>query len=145
ANVASGFFRGLPVGGSLGSTAVNVLSKAQSRWSVIFSGLWMAVIVLVFPGLVSYVVMPALGALLILASISTIKPSELLSIWVTGWSPRLAGAATFLATLFLPMQAAVGIGVVLSAMLYLNASSADISVVELVERPDGRIEERKRP
>lgn len=145
ANVASGFFRGLPVGGSLGTTAVNVLSGAQSRWSVIFAGLWMALILVVFPSLVSYVVMPALGALLILASISTIKPVEVQSIWDTGWSSRLAGISTFIATLFLPIQAAVGIGVVLSAMLYLNESSADISVVELVKREDGRIEERKRP
>ncbi|HSM58037.1 MAG TPA: SulP family inorganic anion transporter, partial [Candidatus Sulfomarinibacteraceae bacterium] len=145
ANVASGFFRGLPVGGSLGTTAINVLSGAQSRWSTIFAGLWMALIVLVFPGLVSYVVMPALGALLILASIGTIKPVEVQSIWDTGWSSRLASISTFVATLFLPIQAAVGIGVVLSAMLYLNESSADISVVELVKRDDGRIEERKRP
>jgi SulP family sulfate permease len=144
-NVAAGFFRGLPVGGSLGTTAVNVLSGAQSRWSAIFAGLWMAVIVVVFPTLVSYVVMPALGALLILASVGTIKPKELQSIWEVGWSSRLASAATFLATLLLPVQVAVGIGVVLSAMLYLNESSADISIVELVRREDGRIEERRPP
>ena len=145
ANVASGFFRGLPVGGSLSTTALTVLSGARSRWSVIFAGLWMAVIVAVFPGLVSYVAMPALGALLIFASVSTIKPGEALSIWNTGWPSRLASVTTFLATLFLPIQAAVGIGVVLSALLYLNESSTDVSVVELVERPDGRIEERKPP
>jgi SulP family sulfate permease len=68
-----------------------------------------------------------------------------LSIWNTGWPSRLAIVTTFLATLFLPIQVAVGIGVVLSAVLYLYTSSADISVVELVERPDGRIEERKPP
>ncbi|HKS69318.1 MAG TPA: STAS domain-containing protein, partial [Ktedonobacterales bacterium] len=56
-----------------------------------------------------------------------------------------ASASTFVATLFLPIQVAVGIGVVLSAILYLNESSAEISVVQMVERPDGRIEERKSP
>jgi SulP family sulfate permease len=40
---------------------------------------------------------------------------------------------------------AVGIGVVLSALLYLYRSATDVTVVELVERPDGRIEERKPP
>ena len=144
-NVAAGFFRGLPVGGSLGTTAVNVLSGAQSRWSVFFAGIWMAAIVVIFPTLVSYVVMPALGSLLILASLGTIKPQELQSIWEVGWSSRLAAASTFLATLLLPVQAAVAIGVVLSAMLYLNESSADISIVELVRREDGRIEERHPP
>ena len=143
ANVASGFFRGLPVGGSLSTTALTVISGARTRWAAIFAGLWMALLVIVFPGLVSYVAMPALGVLLILASISTIKPSEALSIWNTGWPSRLASITTFLSTLFLPIQAAVGFGVVLSALLYVNESSTDVSLVELVKRPDERIKERK--
>jgi SulP family sulfate permease len=145
ANVASGLFRGLPVGGSLSTTALTVISGAASRWAAIFAGLWMALLVIVFPGLVSYVAMPALGMLLILASLSTIKPSEAISIWNTGWPSRLAIVTTFLSTLFLPIQTAVGLGVVLSALLYLNESSTDISLVELLKRPDGRIEERKPP
>jgi SulP family sulfate permease len=145
ANAASGFFRGLPVGGSLSTTALTVMSGARTRWAAIFAGLWMALLVVVFPGLVSYVVMPALGMLLILASVSTIKPPEALSIWNTGWSSRLAGVVTLLSTLLLPIQAAVGIGVVLSALLYVNKSSTDVSVVKLVERDDGSIEERKPP
>ncbi|HEU4594692.1 MAG TPA: SulP family inorganic anion transporter [Pyrinomonadaceae bacterium] len=145
ANVASGFFRGLPVGGSLSTTALTVISGARTYWAALFAGLWMALLVIVFPGLVSYVAMPALGALLIIASVSTIKPSEALSIWNTGWPSRLAGVTTFLSTLLLPIQAAVGIGVVLSALLYVNESSTDISVVELVKRDDGLIEEHKAP
>ncbi len=76
---------------------------------------------------------------------SSVKPTEIHAIWDAGWPSRLVGFATFAATLFLPIQAAVGIGVVLSALLYLYASSSDVSVVELVERPDGRIEERTPP
>ncbi|HEX7771309.1 MAG TPA: SulP family inorganic anion transporter [Pyrinomonadaceae bacterium] len=145
ANVTSGLFRGLPVGGSLSTTALTVLSGALTRWAAIFAGLWMALLVIVFPGLVSYVTMPALGVLLILASVSTIKPSEALSIWRTGWQSRLASVTTFLSTLFLPIQAAVGFGVVLSALLYVNESSTDVEVVELVKQPDEQIKERKPP
>lgn len=108
ANVASGFFRGLPVGGSLSTTALTVLSGAVSRWAAIFAGLWMAVLVIGFPDLVSYVAMPALGVLLMIASFTTIRPSEALTVWHTGWSSRLAIVTTFLSTLFLPIQAAVG-------------------------------------
>ena len=145
ANVASGLFRGLPVGGSLSTTALTVISGARTHWAAIFAGLWMALLVVVVPGVVSYVAMPALGVLLILASVSTIKPSEALSIWNTGWPSRLASVTTFLSTLLLPIQAAVGIGVVLSALIYVNESSTDISVVQLVKRPDGLIEEHKAP
>lgn len=142
ANIASGLFRGLPVGGSLSTTALGVVSGARTRWASIFAGLWMAVIVLGVPELVSRVAMPALGALLILAGWASIKPREVVAVWYTGWPSRLAAATTFLATLFLPIQAAVALGVVLAALLYVNESSTDISVVELVERPDGQFEER---
>lgn len=142
ANIASGLFRGLPVGGSVSSTALSVVSGARSQWAGIFAGLWMAFIVLGVPELVAGVAMPALGALLILAGWVSIKPRELVAVWHTGWPSRLAGVTTFLGTLFLPIQAAVGLGIVLAALLYVNDSSTDISIVELVERGDGAIEER---
>lgn len=145
ANVAAGLFRGLPVGGSLGGTALNVVSGGVSRWAGILSGVWMAVIVLGIPGIIARVVMPSLGALLIIAAINSVHPSDIASVWRAGWSSRLAAATTFVSTLFLPIQVAVAFGVVLSAILYLNESSTDISLVELVERDDGRIEERPAP
>lgn len=143
ANIASGLFRGIPVGGSLGATAINVASGARTRWSMVFAGLWMAAIVVLFSGPVSYVAMPALAAILILAGVRTIRPSDIQLIWNVGWPSRLVAVSTFIATLFLPLQAAVGFGAVLSALIYLYRSSIDVSLVELVERPDGEIEERK--
>ena len=145
ANLAAGVFRGLPVGGSLSTTALSVLSGARTRWAAIFAGLWMVVVVVALPDVVARIAMSALGALLIVASASAIKPAEARSIWNTGWPSRLAIVATFLSTLFLPIQVAVAIGVALSAVFYLYQSSTDVSVVELVERPDGRIEERTPP
>jgi SulP family sulfate permease len=144
-NVLSGFFRGLPVGASLGSTALSVLSGARTHWASIFAGLWMALLVVVFPGMVSYVAMPALAMLLIVASLSTVKPRDISAVWQTGWPSRLAGVTTFLSTLFLPIQAAVGFGVVLSAFLFVTRSSTDIAVVELRKRKDGFIEEHPAP
>jgi SulP family sulfate permease len=145
ANIASGLFRGLPVGGSLSATALGVLAGARTRWTSIFAGLAMAAIVLGIPGLVSLVAMPSLGALLILAGISGLKLRELRAVLRTGWPSLLAAVTTFVATLFLPIQAAVALGVVLSALLYVSESSTDVSVVELVERGDGRLEEREPP
>ncbi len=142
ANIASGSFRGLPVGGSLSATALGVIGGAQTRWASVLAGVWMAVLVIGVPGMVSYVAMPALGALLVLAGSGSIRPRSIRAVWYTGWPSRLAAVTTFLCTLFLPIQAAVGIGVVLAALLYVNESSVDVSIVEVVERPDGRLEER---
>ncbi len=145
ANTASGLFRGLPVGGSLSATALNVIYGGRTRWASILAGLWMAIIVLIFPSLVSYIAMPALGALLILAGTRSIKFTEMASIFRIGWPSGIVSITTFLATLFLPIQAAVGLGVVLSALLYLARSSNDVLVVELVKLDEAHIEERKPP
>lgn len=145
ANVTSSLFSGLPVGGSLSATAINVLSGADTRWASIFGGLWMALIVVTVPGLVSFIAMPALAALLIIAGFGSLDPSDIAILRNAGWSSLLAGGTTFLGTLFLPIQAAVGLGVVLSALLYVTQSSTDVTIVELVERADGRIEERNAP
>lgn len=145
ANLASGLVRGLPVCGSLSGSALNVLYGGESRWAAIFAGLFMALIVMVFSGAVGLITMPALGALLILAGFSTINLRDVRVVFETGWPSWLAGGTTFVAMLFLPIQAAVGFGIVLSAFLYINRSSTDVSVVELVEREDGLIEERHPP
>jgi SulP family sulfate permease len=145
ANLAVGLCRGVPVGGSVNQTAFAVLAGARTRWTAVLSGLWMAAMLVVAPGLLEYVAMPALAALLIVAGVAIIRPDELQSIWRVGWESRIAIVTTFLATLFLPVQAAVGLGAALSALFYLNASATDIALVEVVERPDGRLAERRPP
>jgi SulP family sulfate permease len=145
ANVASGLFQGQPVGGSVSSTALNAGSGARTRWAAIFVGVWMALILAVLAGPVSYVAMPALAALLILAGLGTIKVDELRSIWRTGALSKITILTTFIATLTMPIQVAVGLGAVLSAILHLGRLSTDIVLVELVPLPDGRVEERPAP
>jgi SulP family sulfate permease len=63
----------------------------------------------------------------------------------TGRGSQVAVITTFGATLFLPVAAAVGIGVALSLLLQLNQEAMDLTVVELVPRDDGRFEERPPP
>jgi sulfate permease, SulP family len=145
ANLASGLVKGVPVGGSLGQTALNVGSGARTRWASVFAGLGIALVLLVFSGLVGYVALPALAALLLLAAWGTIDVQEALSIWRTGTATKIIAGATFAAALAFPIQAAVGLGVVLSALIYLNQSATDIKLVELVRRDDGRFEERELP
>jgi SulP family sulfate permease len=141
ANIASGFFRGLPVGGSLSTTALSVASGASSRWASVFAGLIMAALVVIFPGLAERIAMAALSALLIYASAKVIKLDNIRMVWAAGAPAIVACSATFIATLFLPIPAAVGLGIALSAMLYIYVASGDVSVVELVERENGDIAE----
>ena len=144
-NLAAGFFRGIAVGGSVGQTALNVSVGARTRWATIWSGVWMLVILAVFSGLVAKIAVPTLGAILIFAAIGSLRPGEITSIMRTGRGSQVAVITTFAVTLFLPVAAAVGIGVALSLLLQLNQEAMDLAVVELIPRDDGRFEERPPP
>jgi SulP family sulfate permease len=140
-NLASGFFRGIAVGGSVGQTALNVSAGGRTRWSAIWSGVWMLVILAIFSGLVAKIAVPTLGAILIFAAVGSLRLREVATIMRTGRMSQVVVVTTFAATLFLPVAAAVGIGVALSLLLQLNQEAMDLTVVELVPREDGRFEE----
>jgi len=130
ANVASGLVGGIPVGGSVGQTAFNVMAGG-SRWAVILSGLWMLVFVVALGPLLSEVPMPALAGLLILAGFGALKPRELARSWQTGWASGAAAIVTMVATLLVPIHVAVLIGVVLSLLLVGITSAGSTRVVAL--------------
>ena len=145
ANVASGLCSGIPAGGSVGQTALNVSVGARSRWSAIFGGVWMLAFVLLVPGLVGLVPMAVLAALMILAGLSAIDVREARSIWRTGGAARWSILVTFLATLALSIPLAVAVGVGLSVVLYVASSASDVAVRALVRRDDGRFAEADPP
>ncbi len=132
ANVAASLVRGQPVGGSVGQTALNISSGAHTRWAAIFSGLWLLLILLAFSGVIGVVAQPTLAALLIVAAVASIRPHQIMMIMRTGAVSQVALVATFLATLFLPVAAAVGVGVALSLVMQLNREALDLKVVRLV-------------
>lgn len=144
-NVASSVLRGMPVGGSVGSTALNVTAGARTRWAAISSGLWMAVILVAFSGVVGKVAMPTLAAILIFAGVRSLRPAEVQTILRTGPNSQIAVIATFAATLLLPVAAAVGLGVVISLLLQLNQEAIDLAVVQLVPDDAGRLVEQRPP
>lgn len=145
ANVASGLFSGIPAGGSVGQTALNVSVGARTRWAGVLHGVWMIVIVLLVPGLVGRVPMAVLAALMIKAGISAINLREARSIWNTGGAARWAILVTFVATLVLSIPMAVAAGLLLSVVFYLKTSASDVKVRELIRLDDGRVAESKPP
>jgi sulfate permease, SulP family len=144
-NIASGFFKGMAVGGSVGQTALNTSAGAKGRWASIFSGIWMLVILAVFSGIVGVVAMPTLAAILIVAAIGSFRVGQIQSILRTGPTSRIALIGTFIATLVLSIPQAVGVGVIISLLLQLNQEALDLRVVELAPQPDGSFHERPAP
>jgi SulP family sulfate permease len=144
-NVASGLFRGQPVGGSVGQTALNVAAGARSRWASIFSGVWMLLILIFFSHQVGKIPIPTLAAVLIFAAASSLRFGRIETILRTGLPSQIAFFVTFVATIFLPVTAAVGIGVGLSLLLQVNQEAVDLTVVRLTRAEDRTLVETPAP
>jgi SulP family sulfate permease len=145
ANIASGLFSGMPIGGAMSETAVSLKAGARSRWAGIFSGGFIILAVLLLADGVGYLAMPAIAALLVMAGIEVIKPARIGDVWHSGWEPRVIMLSTFVATLLLPVQEAVFMGVALSMLHYLYASSVDVRIVSLTPLPNGSFAEHPAP
>jgi SulP family sulfate permease len=144
-NTVTGFFQGLPVGGSLAGTALTASAGAKSRWANVFAGLIFIVLVLLFGNLVELVAEPAIAALLIVAGLETIKRDRIADVWDVGMGPRSIMVFTLVATLLLPVQWAVLLGVALSFLVQVVRTSSDIQVVEMVRLSDGTFQEQPAP
>lgn len=133
ANIGAAFFQGMPSGGSLSRTAVNINAGAKTRLANVFAGLFILSIVLLFSTGIEQVVLAALAGQLIVAAISLIHPRTIATVWQVSWTARLSMLATFISTLTLPLEYSIYIGVGLSLVLYVYSSAASLQLVRLVK------------
>ncbi len=145
ANIVSGLFRGLPLGGSLGGTGIVISTGAKSRWANVFVGLFVGAFVLLFASAVELVAMPAIAGVLIVIGVSIINREEIGDVWDIAVSKRVIMIVTFIATLILPVQQAVILGVFFSFIDYIYSSSEGAELIEIFLRDDGRLVERPAP
>jgi SulP family sulfate permease len=128
ANVSSSFFQGMPSGGSLSRTAVNITAGAKTRLANILAGIFVGLTLLFLGSTIERITLAALAGHLIVAAISLIHPQTIAMVWNVSWSML----ATFISTLVLPLEYSIYIGVGLSLALYIYSSAAWIQVVHLV-------------
>ena len=132
ANLAAGFFGGIPAGGSSSGTALIISAGARSRWANIFGGIAVAIVVLLFAPLVELIAMPALAGLVIVAGVQMVNANAIQTVWQTNTVARTMMLVTFGSTLIMPLQYAVLLGVVISILLFVLQQSNTIRVVEWV-------------
>jgi SulP family sulfate permease len=145
ANLAGGFFGGIPAGGSSSGTALIISAGARSRWANIFGGITVAIVVLLFANLVELVAMPTLAGLVIVAGIQMVNVKAIQTVWQTNTVARTIMVLTFGATLVMPLQYAVLLGVAISILLFVFQQSNTVKVVEWVTQPNGWPIERPAP
>jgi SulP family sulfate permease len=136
-NIASSFFRAMPGGGSLSSTALFSAAGGRNRWGIIIQAPIVIVLILVFNNLLGMIPMAALAALLIYSALLAINLKRVATVGAATRTSFISMLVTFIATLIIPLQQAVMLGVVLAGILYIYRSSNEIRVMRLVQREEG--------
>ena len=145
ANMASGVFQGMPVGGSVSASSLNKAAGARSRQAALFAGVVMAVVIVGFGSAVGHLAMPALAGLLILIGARTIKPADLQSVWRTGAVQKVVLIVTFGLTMVIPLQYAVLVGVGLSLILHVIRQSNQVTIRRWERNREGYLIETDPP
>ena len=129
-NIAAAFFGGMPVGGGLSRSAVNVACGAQTPLASVVSGLFMLSILLVGTSWFARVPLAILAASIVVAAISMIDLAELRRAWVYDRADGAAYLGTSLGVLFFGLQMGIlmGLGLSMATLLY-RASTPHTAVV----------------
>ncbi|MBK9054513.1 MAG: STAS domain-containing protein [Chloroflexi bacterium] len=123
ANIAAGLFTGYTCSGSFTRSAVNYSAGAKTPLAVVFSGVFVLLALLLFAPLAAYLPRAALAGTIIVIAYTMIDRQEMKRVWRTSRGDSGIMVATFLATLFLPLEFAVLAGVLASFGRYIARTS----------------------
>ena len=118
ANLVGGALQCMPAGGSLSRTALLLAAGGRTRWSNVVSALALAGLLLSVASLAEQIALPALAAQLVVAGLRLINWRSIRRFWGSGVAGRAALTVMFVATLVLPLEQSVFLGMAISVLLY---------------------------
>jgi len=123
ANLVGGFFSAIPGTGSFTRSAVNYKSGARTRFAGVYSGLIIGLIVLFLAPLAKYIPIPSLAGILMVIAYTMIDQKSLKISYRATTADKIVLLTTFFSTIFLELEKAVFIGVIISIILFLKKVS----------------------
>lgn len=134
-NMILPFFGGIPATGAIARTAANIKSGARTRAASIIHAITLLLIMLVFGTYAQYIPLSALAGILIMVSYNMAEIPHFLHLLKAPKQDAAVLVATFLLTVFVDLTTAVGIGIVLAALLFIQRVSK-LSVTNILEDED---------
>jgi SulP family sulfate permease len=136
ANIVSAFSGGYPVGGSFSRSSINRLAGAQTRWSGGVTGL-IVLAFLPFASVLEPLPTAVLGAIVLGAASSLVKPVQLVKLWQRSKRQAFLAWTTAAATLILTprLERAVILGIVLTLVVHFARKFS----MEQTEEDDGSV------
>jgi len=121
ASVAAGLFGGMPATGAIARTAVNVRSGGRTRLASIAHALVLLLIVLVAAQIVARIPLAALAGVLMVTATRMIAPATVRAVVTASRGDAVVFALTAVVTVAFDLIIAVGIGILVAAVLALRA------------------------
>jgi SulP family sulfate permease len=138
-NLLGSFFSGYVATGSFNRSGLNYEAGAKTPLAAVFAGSMLMVIVLLVARLVAYLPNAAMAGILFLVARGLIDTHHIRKIIKASRAETGVLVTTFLATLFLELEFAIMLGVMLSLVVYLNRTSRPAIVARV---PDARLPKR---
>jgi len=122
-NIVGSFFSSYAGSGSFTRSGINYAAGAKTPLSAIFAALMLMLIVLLIAPLTAYLPVAAMGGVILIVAYNLIDFEHIKIILSNSKSESSVLIATFLATLFLELEFAIYMGVLLSLILFLAKTS----------------------
>ncbi len=122
-NLTGSFFSSYAGSGSFTRSGVNYASGAKTPLSAIFAAVILMVIVLLIAPLTAYLPVAAMGGVILIVAYNLIDTHHIKEILKYSKSETSILLTTFFATLFLELEFAIYLGVILSLVIFLARTS----------------------
>jgi SulP family sulfate permease len=122
-NLAGAFFSGYVATGSFNRSGVNYAAGAKTPLAAMLAGTFLLILVLLVAPWAKYLPNAAMAGILFLVAWGLIDFDEIIHTFKSSRQESAILASTFAATLFLTLEEAIIIGVLLSLAIYLSRTS----------------------
>lgn len=133
AKVAGSFFQCFASSGSFTRSAICLKSGGRTRAAALYSAAWMALALVALGAFANYIPISALAGVLVVIAWSMVDKRRLAHSWRSGRGSQLVLGGTLAATLLLPLEYALFIGITISIVLLLRTTGR-IDLTQLIPR-----------
>lgn len=123
ANILSGFFGCIPATGAIARTATNVRAGGITPLAGIIHAVFLCLFILFFSFLIEIIPMAALAGVLLVVSVDMMGIKNMANLFSSPKSDVIVLLTTFILTIVIDLTAAVQVGVVLAALLFMKRMS----------------------
>ena len=140
ANMASAAFGGLPATGAIARTATNIRAGGQTPVAGIAHALFLLLFMVAAGSWLRYIPMASLAAILLMVAWGMSEADRFVALVRTDPGERAVLILTFLLTVLVDLTVAIGVGVTLAALLFMQRMSetAGLVAIDVEEEPELR-------